>query len=128
MSLSMWSRSNLEYGRKLIHSGLDGARSGQEDFLHGKPARTLLDESVRNALTLGAIGACLGALGGHLGKQKRSLGYAFALTMVGGAVGFAAGMGWKSRRLMASAATGALKNIGRTRDEHWLEQNPIDYA
>lgn len=128
MSLSMWSRSNLEYGRKLIHSGLDGARSGQEAFLGGKSASCFLDESVRDALTIGALGACLGALGGRLGKQHRSRRRRLALTILGAAVGFAAGVGWESRHLMASAANGALKNIGRTRDEYWLEKNPIDYA
>jgi len=128
MSLNMWSRSNLEYGRKLIHSGLDGARTGQEAFLHGKATSTFLDESIRKALRLSAIAACIGVLGSRLGKPQRSPARVFAFAVLGGAVGFAAGVGWKSRQLMASAATGALKNIGRTRDEHWLEKNPIDYA
>jgi hypothetical protein len=35
---------------------------------------------------------------------------------------------WQSRRLTACAANGALRNIGRVRDEHWLETHPIDYA
>jgi hypothetical protein len=27
-----------------------------------------------------------------------------------------------------SAASSALKNIGKVRDEHWLAKHPIDYA
>jgi hypothetical protein len=30
--------------------------------------------------------------------------------------------------LAASVAFGALRNIDRVRDEHWLERHPIDYA
>jgi hypothetical protein len=48
--------------------------------------------------------------------------------LLGGAIGFGAGIAWENRRLAASAASGALRNIGRVRDEHWLERHPIDYA
>jgi hypothetical protein len=52
--------------------------------------------------------------------------YVFGL--LGGAVGFGAGVVWKSRRLVASAANSALRNIGKVRDEHWLTKHPINYA
>ena len=36
MDLRDWSKSNTEYGKKLLDSGIEGARSGQEAFLNGK--------------------------------------------------------------------------------------------
>ncbi|MGA7512914.1 MAG: hypothetical protein WBW46_08460 [Candidatus Sulfotelmatobacter sp.] len=51
-----------------------------------------------------------------------------AFGVLGGAVGFGAGIIWENRRLVASATGGALQNIGKVRDQHWLEKNPIDYA
>jgi len=52
----------------------------------------------------------------------------FAYGFVAAAIGFAASVVWESRRLAASVASGALRNIGKVRDEHWLERYPIDYA
>jgi len=51
-----------------------------------------------------------------------------AFGLLGSAIGFGAGIAWQDRRLAASVARGALRNIGRVRDEHWLEGHPIDYA
>jgi hypothetical protein len=48
--------------------------------------------------------------------------------LLGAAIGVGASVAWESRRLTASVAGGALKNIGRVRDEHWLTNHPIDYA
>jgi hypothetical protein len=48
--------------------------------------------------------------------------------LLGGAVGLGMGIAWQSRGLTACAAKGAWRNIGRVRDEHWLETHPIDYA
>jgi hypothetical protein len=48
--------------------------------------------------------------------------------LLGGAVGLCAGLVWESRRLTASVAGSALKNIGQVRDERWLAKHPIDYA
>jgi len=47
---------------------------------------------------------------------------------MGCAIGLASGMAWKSRHLGASVAEGAMKNIGRVRDEQWLTRHPINYA
>jgi hypothetical protein len=51
-----------------------------------------------------------------------------ACGVLGGVIGFGAGVVWNSRRLTAAVAKGALRNVGRVRDEHWLERHPIDYA
>jgi hypothetical protein len=128
MNLREWSKSDLDYGRKLVNSGLEGARSGQEAFLHGKPLSPFLNESAQNALTFAAVGACIGLLGSYFGNGHKSAGRAFAFGVFGGAIGFGAGVAWGNRRLGASVVSGAWKNIGRARDEHWLERHPIDYA
>jgi hypothetical protein len=47
---------------------------------------------------------------------------------LGCVVGFGAGVAWDNRRLAASIASAAMRNIGRVRDEHWLDRHPIDYA
>jgi hypothetical protein len=67
-------------------------------------------------------------LGGFSANRHRSTCKALAYGVFGGAIGFGAGIAWKSRRLGESMVSSAWKNIGRVRDEHWLEKNPIDYA
>jgi len=60
--------------------------------------------------------------------REKSTIRALAFGLLGCSIGFGAGMVWESRRLTVSAASGALKNIGKVRDEHWLTKHPIDYA
>jgi hypothetical protein len=128
MNQPRWSNSNIDYGRKLLNSGLRGARSGREAFLDGKPFSPFLAESARNALKPAVLGLCIGVLGSSQGIRHKSGDRVFAYGFVGGAIGFAASVAWESRCLVLSVASGALKNIGKVRDEHWLERYPIDYA
>lgn len=118
----------LTYGRKLVRSAVQGARSGEELFLHGKPLYQFLDESAWHALKPAALAACLGLLGGLSTTRRCSPGRALAYGVLGGTIGFGIGLAWDSRALTASVASTAWRKIGRTRDEHWLERNPIDYA
>lgn len=127
MGLRKWSKTEAEYGRRVLDSGLEGARSGREAFLNGRPLTPFLGESVRKALKPTALGAFLGVLGSYPANH-RSIGRVLAFGLLGGAIGFGAGVAWESRRLTESVMSGALRNIGRVRDEHWLERNPIDYA
>jgi hypothetical protein len=128
MNQPKWSKSNTNYGRELLNSGLEGARSGREAFVSGKPLGSFLAESVRYALKPAALGLCIGVLGGYQGNRHSSAGRVFAYGLVGGVIGFGASVAWESRLLAVSVASGALTSIGRVRDEHWLERNPIDYA
>ncbi|MGD0178662.1 MAG: hypothetical protein ABSC15_02520 [Terriglobales bacterium] len=128
MDLRQWSRSNVDYGRELLHSGIEGARSGKETFFHGEAITPFLSESVRNALKPAAIGAFVGVLSSYPAYREKSKTRALAFGLLGGAIGFGAGIAWESRRLTVSAASSALKNIGKVRDEHWLAKHPIDYA
>lgn len=128
MNVATWFTSDVEYGRKLVHSALEGARSGEEAFLHGKPLHLFADQSAEHALRPAILAACIGAFGGYLRNRHRSPVKALACAAAVGAVGFVLGLGWESRRLTASVVSGAWKKVGRARDEHWLEKNPIDYA
>lgn len=128
MTVSEWSQLEAEYGRKILESGLEGARSGREAFLDGKPLTPVLSVSLRNGLKPAALGAFVGLLTGCTGSRPKSIGRFLAFGLLGGAAGFGASLVWENRRLAASVASGALKNIDRVRDEHWLERHPIDYA
>ena len=128
MNLREWSQSEVEFGRKVLNSGLAGARSGREAFLDGRPLTPFLGNTVRGASTLAAVGAILGALGSFAGNQPKSAKRMLAFGFLGGAIGLGIGIAWQSRELTACAANGAWRNIGRVRDERWLETHPIDYA
>jgi hypothetical protein len=128
MDLRRWTESELEYGRRVVGSGLEGARSGRETFLKGRPLTPFLNESSREALKPAALGVCLGMLGSRLGNGHGSIGRMLLFGLLGGAIGFGTGLAWESRRLTASAAHGALKNMHTARDEHWLEKHPVAFA
>lgn len=128
MSFLEWSKSSVDYGRRLVDSAVTGARTGEDEFLRDEPLVPYLGESVCPALAPAFIGACLGAVGGYLANGRRSTTRALAGALFGGAIGFGAGVIWENRQLTASVASGAWKNISKTRDQHWFEKNPIDYA
>lgn len=127
MTAQQWLKSEVKYGRNVLHAGLEGSRSGREAFLHGRPLTPYLNKSVCKALIPAAIGTCIGVLGSAT-RRNRSVGRVIAAASVGGAIGFAAGIAWQSQGLTRSAVRGAVKEIGKVRDEHWFERNPIAYA
>ena len=127
MDLRSWSKSSADYGRRLLDSGIAGARSGREAFLNGESLTPFLSESVRSAVKPAVVGACIGVLSSYPAYRK-SMARALAFGLLGGLIGWGAGLAWESRRLTASAAGGALRNIGKVRDERWLAKHPIDYA
>jgi hypothetical protein len=128
MTVSLWSKSNIDYGLKLLDSGLEGARSAEGAFLHGKPLAPLLERSARHALKPAAIGALLGLLGSCTENGRKSSDRTLLCSLVGGAIGFGVGVVWGNRRLAARVASSAFRSMGKVRDEHWLENHPIDYA
>jgi hypothetical protein len=128
MKVTEWSKLNINYGRKLLDSGLEGARAGEGEFLHGEPLAPFLEESARHALEPATIGLFLGVLSGCAGNGHKSTSKTLLCGLLGGVIGFGVGVAWGSRRLAASVASSAFKSVGKARDEHWLENNPIDYA
>jgi hypothetical protein len=123
-----WSKSEFEYGRRVLNSALQGARCGREAFLKGRSFTPFLRKEVRNSLKPAAIGAFIGLVGSYPGDHRSRLGRALAFGLVGWAIGLGAGIAWKTRGLTECAASNAFRNIGKLRDEHWLERHPIDYA
>lgn len=128
MELGKWVKSNVDYGRRLVDSGIEGARAGQDEFLSGKPLTPFLGESTKAAVLPAALGVCAGILLGYPFRRRKSAAVTLAYGLLGGVVGLGAGLAWKSRHLGVSVAGGAWKNIGKVRDEQWLTRHPIDYA
>lgn len=128
MNFVEWSQSSVDYGRKLVDSAVEGARAGEDDFFKEEPLAPFIGESARQALGPALLGACLGLVGGCLGNERRSTVKVLGCGLLGGAIGFGAGMIWESRKLAESVTSAAWKSIRKTRDEHWFEKNPIDYA
>jgi|SRR5215471_19342537 len=128
MGLREWSINEVEYGRKVLDSGVEGALSGREKFLDGRPLSEFLSGWFEDAWKPAVLGAAIGVLGSCPASRQRSLAKTVAFGLLGGMVGFAAGVAWDSRELTKSAVSAALKNMGRVRDERWFEMHPIDYA
>ena len=128
MNFMEWSKSSADYSRKLVDSAFEGARTGEDKFLKHAPLTPFLNESARRALAPAVVGACMGVLRSCLGNERRSTPRVLADGLLGGAIGFGAGMIWENRKLTASVVSSAWESIGKTRDEHWFENNPIDYA
>lgn len=127
MSVQTWMKSNQNYSRRLVHSAVEGAHFGGEAFLHGQPLESFLAVSARAALRPAAIGGLIGVLSGVSARRRHPI-KALACGLLGGVSGFAASLAWQSRPLVESVAISAWKKIGKVRDEHWFEKNPIDYA
>jgi hypothetical protein len=127
MNIVEWSKSEVDYGRKLVDSAVEGARRSEGEFLKDESLRRHLERSALHAIGPTALGACLGWYGAYL-DDRRSRGKALVCAFLGGALGFGAGLLWENRKLTASVANGAWKSITKTRDAHWFEKNPIDYA
>jgi hypothetical protein len=128
MSFLEWSKSRVDYGRRLVDSAVEGARTGEDEFLKEEALAPHFERSARQALAPAVIGAYVGLLSASLRSRHRSATRALAYGFLGGAIGFGAGVIWENRQLTASVASGAWKHITTTRDQHWFEKNPIDYA
>jgi hypothetical protein len=120
--------SQLKYGKELLRSGVEGLSSGCDEHLNGRPLADVLGESARASLGLATLGACAGLLRYALPAKRHRVAQTLACGLLGGAFGFLAAFTWKTRELAESMTRGAAKEIGTTRDQHWLEVHPIDYA
>ena len=107
-----------------MNSGLQGARSAEQQFLQREPLKPYLGESARAALSPALVGACVGVIGSRTGARNNSPVRMVAFATVGWLLGFTVGLAWESRRLTASLVYGARKGINKVRDEHWLETHP----
>jgi len=128
MSPEKWLGDYVEYGRTLVDSGAKGMRSGAASYLNGKPLCAKVGESARTSLPFAMIGVGAGLLQLMGGGRRHRIARTVAAVVTGASVGFLMGFSWKTRELAASMAHDAMKNIGVTRDAHWLENHPITYA
>ncbi len=128
MSVGAWSKSTVDYGRKLVGSAVDGIRTGEDEFrVDGRLTPYLAKGAVRS-LAPAAIGAVLGAYCGTVRHERQRAARVVTGCILGGLVGFCAGMAWETRYLTESIGTNVRKRVQSVRDEHWFEANPIDYA
>lgn len=123
-------KTQLDYGRKLVSSGLAGAQLGRENTQSSEPMRTVLWDSAMQSLRLAAVGYCVGLLRrAYLrGGGRRSEARVLAAVLAGGAIGFSASFTWRTRNLTRATVHSALKEIERVRNERWLHRHPINYA
>ena len=129
MNIGDWLKSELEYGRDLADSGWQGARTAADSMLQEEPVAELLSRSARASWAPTVLGASLGALCGLLAQRRKpNKAAVVALGMVGGFVGFTAGVAWETRELSSGIARGAMRRMETTRDSHWLGKNPISFG
>lgn len=128
MTVTDWVEENLEYGRKLVNSGIEGAQAGGEAALGDETLPEVLIESAPSTIGIAATGAGLGLLCSYFANKRRITGQAALFAAVGAFAGFVIGAGWSTRHVAKGMGVGAMRNIHGVRDEHWLERHPIDYA
>lgn len=120
--------SQIRYGRELLKSGVSGLSNGRDAHLNGRPLSDVLSESARASLGLATLGVCAGLLRYCLPARRGRVAKTLAFGLLGGAFGFVAGFGWKTRELAESMTRSAAQEMGTVRDQHWLATHPIDYA
>ncbi len=132
MSLQKWIESNFDFARKLAGSGIEGAGFGRKEFLAGESVGPFLTEAARQALGPAAVGVGIGTLASRLAGRdsisRKSSGRTLAFGLIGGALGFAAGLIWNTQGLAAHVARRSIENTRVVRDERWIERHPINYA
>jgi len=129
MKIGDWLKSEVEYGRNLAGSGWQGARTAADSMLNGEHVGEILGRSARDSWVPTVVGAGVGALCAVLAQRRKTKTAAVvAMGVVGGVVGFTAGVAWETRQLSSGIARGALRKIGTTRDSHWLGKHPINFG
>lgn len=128
MNVTEWVGENLEYGRKLVNTGLEGAQAGGEAALGDERLPAVLAESAPGSLGLAALGAGVGLVCSYLGNKRKLSKESVVFGLLGAVTGLLVGLGWSTRHVTNGIAVGAMKNINMARDEHWLDRHPIDYA
>lgn len=128
MSVGTWSKSTVEYGRRLVDSAVDGIRTGEDEFrVDGRLTPYIAKGAIRS-LAPAALGCFLGAYSVLLRRERQSATRILTGCILGGLIGFGAGIVWETRYLTESIGVNVRKRVQSVRDEHWLEENPIDYA
>lgn len=128
MKVDQWLKSNVSDSRELLGSGYEGANCAVKDALNREDVQADLARSAHDAWKAAALGAFVGSLTGYLSEDEKPVQGAIAGAVLGGALAFGGLMAWGARRVIAAAACGAARNVHTTRDEQWLEHNPVAYG
>jgi len=128
MTIGNWVKSNVDYGRSLAGSGLEGARAAKDELLHGEKVSTVLAESARKSWVPALAGIGVGVLVGYFANRKKPASGVIAGSLIGGAVGFGAGVAWQTRQLSTGVAKGAIHGMREASDSHWLDKNPVNFG
>ena len=121
--------SSIEFGKALVEHGVAGAREGRREYLQAHSVRSILSQSARKSgLPAAAIGVIACALPMCIAPKPRRLKNSLAYVLAGAAAGFLAGLAWGARDIAAVMTRSARKQLNAARDEHWLQEHPIDYA
>jgi len=124
MKTSPSLKSDITYTRCLVQAVWDGVASAPERT-NSRASTPIMSGSF---WAPAAIGAAIGLLSAGLDRRPTS-GYRVAVRgLVGGTLGFGAGMAWASRDLTGAVARGTIQRVNGVRDARWLEKNPIAYA
>ena len=128
MDVKEWSKSRVGYGRQLVRSTVDGVRTGESEFRQEGRLSPYLDKAAGRSLGPAALGIAIGACCGCIGSDRRSTAKMLAGSILGGLIGFSGAMLWETRQLTACVGFNVKRSVQLTRDQHWLEEHPIDYA
>ena len=115
---------DLSYLKQLIGAGLDGIAAARHEYDGGVIASPLKPAVWKPA----AVGTSIGMLTTRLAGKRKSAFRTALGGFVGGVLGLSAGLAWASRGSITRAARTATRRVNATRDAHWLETHPIDYA
>jgi hypothetical protein len=128
MSISEKIKTNLAYGHELVESGVEGAKEARKATLESPETTDIVAAAAQESWQAATIGVLAGAIFGVLADDRKPLRGVITGGLLGAAAGFAGSFAWKTRPLTSSMVHGASKRIGRTRDKHWLDNNPINYG
>jgi len=111
--------SEFSYARKIAGAGWDSVVAARKES-------PIFPASTKAIWVAVAVGAGVGMLS-RIGKRSTASSVAIG-ALIGGVVGFGAGIAWESRQFTGTVARKARHGIGAVCDAHWLERHPIDYA
>ncbi len=123
MAHTSYIADSLDYGRELLHAGIDGIKTGERLTLHSPD--THIARSAQRSLVAAAIGGTVAIIACSLTDRRRRL---FSTMIACGTAAFCADFIWRTRSVSSTLMQCAEKEITKVRDQHWLASNPIDYA
>lgn len=128
MAFSDQIKAQLSYGKELVESGVAGANEARKAAFEAAETSELIAHAASESWQGAAVGALVGAILGVLADDRKPARGVIAGGLLGAAVGFGGSFAWKTRPITESMARGAARRINATRDEHWLEENPVAYG